>query len=328
MRRSSSPIKKSASGDGGEQGFWPSYADMMSSFALILFFLMLLSYIQNLVTGNNLQNTQEVLSQTETQLALTQTQVEEAENNLDQIQLELDDATEQLKGQQKQLSTQQALIKEQEDYLAAANEELLEMRSQMQTIAVLRLSILEQIRDSIVEVMGDSSKVDIGDNGNIILNEGVFFDLGSYDLKDDAKGVLNQLITVFNKFLADDKNAQYIDSIVISGHTDSTGSDSDNRVLSTNRANAVLNYLLSGGLSKYSEYFCAAGYGETRPVESNDTEDGRAANRRIEISIILKDDTVLDIVNDYLDIDVPSTTSSSASSVSSSTSSAVKSGKK
>ena len=49
---------------GGEQGFWPSYADMMSAVALILFFLMLLSYIQNLVTGNDLQNTQEVLDQT------------------------------------------------------------------------------------------------------------------------------------------------------------------------------------------------------------------------------------------------------------------------
>ena len=48
----------------GEQGFWPSYADMMSAVALILFFLMLLSYIQNLITGNDLQNTQEVLAET------------------------------------------------------------------------------------------------------------------------------------------------------------------------------------------------------------------------------------------------------------------------
>ena len=47
---------------GGEQGFWPSYADMMSAVALILFFLMLISYIQNLITGNDLQNTQEVLA--------------------------------------------------------------------------------------------------------------------------------------------------------------------------------------------------------------------------------------------------------------------------
>ena len=52
----------------GEQGFWPSYADMMSAVALILFFVMLLSYIQNLITGNNLQNTKAALEETEERL--------------------------------------------------------------------------------------------------------------------------------------------------------------------------------------------------------------------------------------------------------------------
>ena len=61
---------------GGEQGFWPSYADMMSAVALILFFLMLLSYIENLVTGNDLQNAQEVLENTRLQVQLTQEQLE------------------------------------------------------------------------------------------------------------------------------------------------------------------------------------------------------------------------------------------------------------
>ena len=55
----------------GEQGFWPSYADMMSSFALILFFLMLIAYLQNLITGNELISTEEKLSATEDTLAAT-----------------------------------------------------------------------------------------------------------------------------------------------------------------------------------------------------------------------------------------------------------------
>ena len=99
-----------------------------------------------------------------------------------------------------------------------------------------------------------------------------------------------------------------MDSIVISGHTDSTGSDDTNRTLSTQRANAVLGYLLENGggkLQQYASYFCAAGYGETRPVATNDTEEGRAQNRRIEISIILKDDSIMDIVDTYLNIDLP-----------------------
>ena len=285
----------------GEQGFWPSYADMMSAVALILFFLMLLSYIQNLITGNDLQNTQELLAET------TQ-QVDDAQAQLSQLQLDLDDAEKTLTGQQKQIATQQALIDDQEDYLAAANEELLEMRGQMQTIAVLRLSILEKIKDSIIAATGDENMVSIGQSGNIILNEGVLFDLGSYAIKNDSAPMLRQLATVFSTFLADGENAKYVDSIVISGHTDTTGSDEENLKLSLERANSVLRYLLSangGALNGYSKYFCASGYGETRPVASNDTTEGQATNRRIEISIILKDETVLDIVEQYLQLEVP-----------------------
>ncbi len=182
------------------------------------------------------------------------------------------------------------------------------MRSRMQTIAVLRLSILEQIRDSVVAVMGDASKVSIGDNGAIVLDEGVLFDFGSSAIKPGARPTLDRLVEVFKSFLADSENAKYVDSIVISGHTDSTGSDAENRVLSTDRANAVLNYLLTNGkgeLNEYARYFCAAGYGKTRPVADNATAEGRAQNRRIEISITLRDDTIMDIVENYLELDLP-----------------------
>ena len=307
----------------GEQGFWPSYADMMSAVALILFFLMLLSYIQNLITGNDLRNTQDVLAETritltdtEDRLSLTLQEVKDAEDELSRITIDLDEARLLLAEQQEALAAldqlladQRALIGEQEEYMKAASEELLAMHSRMQTIAVLRLSILEQIRDSMVSVMGgDAGKVSIGPNGNIILSEGVLFDWGSSDIKEDAEPALDRLIEVFAKFLSDDENAKYVDSIVISGHTDSSGTDQRNRELSTERANAVLSYLLDeedGRLEEYAGYFCAAGYGKTRPVASNDTEEGRAANRRIEISIILRDDTVMEIVESYLDIDLP-----------------------
>ncbi len=340
----------------GEQGFWPSYADMMSAVALILFFLMLLSYISNMITGNNLKNTESQLEDTriqlvarekelnelESTLAVTKQQVEDAASELQKVSEDLDEvkvtlaAKEEdlaaqdklladqkalldnqknqlesqrsvLSDQEKKLAEQQALIGEQEEYLSAATEEILELRGQMETIVGVRKSVLEQIRDSVVQVMGDSSKVKI-DNGNIVFNEGVFFDVGSYAIKPGAGEMLGQLSRVFERFLADDNNLQYVDSIVISGHADSTGNAQDNRTLSSNRANAVLGYLLESGgygLQRYSSCFCAAGYGDTRPVASNDTEEGRAQNRRIEISIVLKDDSIMDIVNNYLELDLP-----------------------
>ena len=315
MRRGAGSYKRSESG--GEQGFWPSYADMMSAVALILFFLMLLSYIQNLVTGNDLQNTQELLAQTKEQVLLAEDQLAGLTDELKKKQDQLEDYAVQIVQQKEEMEAQDKLIGQQEAYLSAANDELTRMRNQMQTIAVLRLSILEQIRESIVEVMGDASKVSIGDNGNIILSDSVLFDLGSSEIKEDSAGVLGELIDVFYQFLSDEENARYVDSIVISGHTDITGTAESNRVLSTDRANSVLNYLLlgkNGKLNMYSSYFCAAGYGATRPVASNETEEGKAANRRIEISMILKDDTVLDIVENYLALDLPGTETASLSS--------------
>jgi len=294
----------------GEQGFWPSYADMMSAVALILFFLMLLSYVQNLITGNDLQNTQKVLEDTKNQVISAQKELDDLGDELLDMQDEIDLYAIQIQQQMDKIKEQELLINDQEIYLAAANDEIVAMRNQMQTIAVLRLSILEQVKESIVDVMGDSAKVSIGDNGNIILNEGVFFDLGSAEIKPESEKVLNELIDVFYDFLKNEDNAKYVDSIVISGHTDIIGNADMNRELSTARANSVLNFLLAGKNSKLANsapYFCAAGYGSTRPVASNDTEEGRAANRRIEITMILKDDTVLDIVEQYLALSVPET---------------------
>lgn len=305
-----------------ETGFWPSYADMMSAVALILFFLMLMSYIQNLITGNDLRSTQEAL-------AFTTQQVEDARLELERLGLDLDGVRLQLTDQQLLLDEQQKAIDAQKEeieaqklviagqkaeaealqrYLTSTQTELTELRGQMQDIALLRLTILEQIRDSIAKIMGGSGKVSIGENGSIILSEGVLFDFGSSEVKADSARVLNQLAAMFTEFLADEENAKYVDSIVISGHTDNRGTDRTNRELSTDRANAVLTYLLEaddGALNRYARYFCAAGYGATRPVADNASDAGRSANRRIEISIILKDETVLNIVDQYLAIDSP-----------------------
>ena len=316
MRRASSARSGSfTSSSDGEQGFWPSYADMMSAVALILFFLMLLSYIQNLITGNDLKKTQDILNSTQAQLLLTLEDVQTAESELENVTSDLDSARltliekeTEIARQNEELQKQLALIEQQKLYVQQADEEIQAMYSQMETIAGLRVSILEQIRDRIAEVMGDPSKVSIGDNGNIILSDSVLFDSGSAQIKPESIPLLNQLIEVFAQFLADSENAQYVESIVISGHTDSDGNPDENRILSTSRANSVLNYLLAmqnAKLAPYSKMFCAAGYGQDRPVQTNATMEGKAANRRIEISMILKDETVMEIINNYLAIELP-----------------------
>lgn len=320
----------------GEQGFWPSYADMMSAVALILFFVMLLSYIQNMITGNNLKGTEAELNAALEQLAITSSQVKEAQDELKVIFDDLEIARQDLDKQQIHIDEQQSHIEEQanyileqqanisaqkevidqqkaqadlqQQYLSATQAELSVLRKQMQDVALLRVSIVDQIRKSAENAMG-ADTITVSDNGNLVLSESVLFDRSSADLKANSRAVLDQLADGFAAFLSDENITKYVDTIIIGGHADSTGSDQINWDLSTRRAKAVLSYLLmtshNGGLNQYAKYFSAAGYGSTRPIADNSTPEGMAKNRRIEISIVLKDDTVQEILDQYLAIKVP-----------------------
>lgn len=329
--------KRSVPGDtGGEQGFWPSYTDMMSAVALILFFLMLLAYIQNIITNNDLRQKELQLKATLDQLNITTTQVEDKERQLQDVSTNLQSAQQDLDIQQQALQAQQALLLEQaaqleqqqadieaqkttianqkaqmekqQIYLNDTQTELAQAREQMQAVAFLRLDIVKGIKENMEEVMGNANSITISDTGNLVLSESVLFDRGSSDLKENSRMVLDQLALGLASFLGTSESVKYVDTIVIGGHADITGGDEFNRKLSSNRANSVLNYLMftqNGCLYPFAEYFCAAGYGSTRPVADNSTYDGQALNRRIEISVILKDDSVLDALDKYLAIEMP-----------------------
>ena len=78
---------------------------------------------------------------------------------------------------------------------------------------------------------------------------------------------------------------EYNQTVVeVAGHTDSVGTDAYNQKLSEQRASTVAGYLQSRGLNR--ERFIVVGAGEARPVASNDTESGRAQNRRVEITLV------------------------------------------
>jgi OOP family OmpA-OmpF porin len=73
-------------------------------------------------------------------------------------------------------------------------------------------------------------------------------------------------------------------AVEIAGHTDSTGSALHNQNLSQKRAEAVVEYLFSKGID--ADRLIPTGYGDRKPVEANDREEGRAKNRRTELTII------------------------------------------
>jgi hypothetical protein len=112
--------------------------------------------------------------------------------------------------------------------------------------------------------------------GHSIIMRNIFYETGRYQLKSISFAELDKLVS----FLV--KNP--VVRIEIQGHTDDEGTEEYNIDLSMKRAEAVYRYLLDHGISDFRLSF--KGYGESKPVSSNETEEGRALNRRTEIRII------------------------------------------
>lgn len=114
--------------------------------------------------------------------------------------------------------------------------------------------------------------------GGVVILKNIFFETAKFDLKPQSMVELEKL----KRFM--DVNSTI--KIEIGGHTDNVGSKESNKVLSENRAKAVFDYLVSNGISTGRMSF--KGYGDTTPLSSNDSEPGRAQNRRTEFRIIQK----------------------------------------
>ena len=115
-----------------------------------------------------------------------------------------------------------------------------------------------------------------GDNITLNMPDNITFGFDSSALQPQFYPVLDDVAATLR---------EYNQTIVeVAGHTDSKGTDAYNQELSVRRADSVGNYLMSKGLMR--DRFIITGAGESRPVASNDTESGRAQNRRVEITLV------------------------------------------
>lgn len=112
---------------------------------------------------------------------------------------------------------------------------------------------------------------------NIILNmpSAITFDVNSSALKPNFFNVLDSVVLVLKEYEST--------LVTVAGHTDSSGADDYNMTLSQQRAQTVAQYLNNQGV--VAERLAAVGYGESRPVAGNDSAEGKALNRRVEITL-------------------------------------------
>src|SRR5690606_38462151 len=110
----------------------------------------------------------------------------------------------------------------------------------------------------------------------VVLNADTFFDFDKATLKPEGRQILDQVVSQVNSI--------NLETLIATGHTDSVGPEQYNQGLSERRANTVKNYLVEHGVPADRVY--VEGKGETSPIASNATREGRAQNRRVEIEIV------------------------------------------
>lgn len=136
-----------------------------------------------------------------------------------------------------------------------------------------KLNILQEeaFTQTIEKVTSDDIAKDLAEKGKSILY--INFDVDKSNVTADGKEVIDQIAGALKK--------EPLLKIAIEGHTDNTGDVAHNKKLSNDRANTVLNALVSNGIEKTR--LSAKGFGAERPLVANDSEDNKAKNRRVEL---------------------------------------------
>lgn len=228
--------------------FWPSFTDVMSTIVLVLFFLVFLAYFQQMFSvsiwnerldraKSELLSTEDALKLAGDELELKKLEISEKEDALRVMQNEAEKLKAEVEQGKRELTISLEKLLEQEKIIANSNKELAELRAKLQSISVLRVSILEEVKKSIEDEIGTSTTPDgeplvaIDNNANLIINNQLLFAKKSSDISTEGQALLSRFAVAFQRILDDESIRDYIDSINIEGHADIDGSYQSNYAL-------------------------------------------------------------------------------------------------
>jgi outer membrane protein OmpA-like peptidoglycan-associated protein len=144
---------------------------------------------------------------------------------------------------------------------------------------VTKKATIQAGSETVIEVTMKKSLANV-DGNKISIDDSVYFATGSHVILEKSHKLLDDVAHILDEHPS-------ITKLEIEGHTDSQGKDSANKALSQMRADAVKEYLISKGIGESRLH--SIGYGEEKPIASNDTEEGRAQNRRVHFHIAEQD---------------------------------------
>ena len=277
--------------------YWQSYSDMMA--ALLLIFILIIA-----ITLAIYKQKQTDLEVTKQQLSSTQADLAMSEEELKNYMAQLDDANTKVSMTQEELQAAYNAIAAKQEEVDATQEELRATKSQLQDIVGVRTDIIRALQESLD---GSSMTVD-AQNGSITFSSDVLFRYNSAVLTENSKNTLREVIPTYLSVLLQADYRPYIAEIIVEGHTDTEGGYASNMELSFDRANAVATFcqnskngLTDDQITALQNVLTVNGRSYSSPVYKEGTSEvDMAASRRVEIKFRLKEDEMIEKINEVL----------------------------
>lgn len=280
--------------------YWQSYSDMMA--ALLLIFILIIAITLAIYKQKNVE-----LETATVSLNNARVELENSKNDLRNSQTELETANAQAVMTQEELTAAYAQLDEARAEIDTANAQLRETKSELKDIVGIRTDIIGELQKEF-----DNSSMQVNpQTGSITFSSDVLFKTGSSALSEDSKKILKEAIPTYLGVLMQDKYKDYIAEIIIEGHTDTTASYELNMKLSYDRAYAVSKYCLNenNGLDKEKveslrKVLTVNGRSYMDPIYKAGTDEiDMAASRRVEIKFRLRENEMIDKINEVLESD-------------------------
>ena len=309
---------------------WRSYSDMMAGVLLLFVLIMCVTLFQAQKSYNeSLQERDEKIALQEEytqELLDKQNALDKKDETLQNQDAQLKTQDEKLAEQEQQLAALAAKLKEQESTLNAQQSaldektaQLKDQQAQIDQIIGVKADVIEALKN---EFSNNNINVDIdAQTGALTLEASVMFDYDQAELTDAGKQALEQILPIYCKVLLQDDYMKYLAEIIIDGYTDTDGDYSYNLQLSQQRSLAVAQYLLDiqGNFldatqsQNLEKYLTVNGQSMANPVLDANGNVDKDASRRVEVKFRLKDEEMIDELNQLLSSNEDTTADNSAS---------------
>ena len=298
--------KKKKSEEGGFN-VWRSYSDMMAGVLLLFVLIMCVTLFQAQKSYN------ESIKERDDKIALQEQYTAEIlaqQNELDEKDSKLSSQDEQLDKQKKQQDT----LKKQKSALDEKTTLLSEQQQKIDNIIGVKADVIEALQKEF-EKNNVSVNID-SQTGALTLNASVLFDYDQAELTDEGKAELSNILPIYCKVLLQDEYKKYLAEIIIDGYTDTDGDYTYNLELSQRRSLAVAEYLTEiredflneNQISDLQTYLTVNGHSSANPVLDAQGNVDKDASRRVEVKFRLKDEEMIDELNQIMSSDESNTT--------------------